>query len=151
MKQDNFVSIVAKGNKALSIGDEQFALECFERALQLERNSLTCSSLAYCIAKVHGSFQEAIALARESLDSEPENPLHYLNFGRVLFLAGDKEQALITLRKGLDYGMHIEILRELEGIGIKKPKKTNKLLKKDFLNRFAWLCLKKHQTKKPYR
>ncbi len=146
MKQDNFVSIVAKGNKALSNGDEQLALVCFERALQLERNPLTCSSLAYCLAKVRGSYQEAISLAREALDSEPDNPLHHMNYGRVLFLAGNKEQALSTLRKGLDYGMHIEILRELESIGIKNPQKSNKSLRNDFLKGLRglffqnWLC-----------
>jgi len=120
------MSIVAKGNRALSIGDEQLALDCFERALRLERNPLTCSSLAYCLAKVRGSYREALSLAREALDSEPDNPLHYLNFGRVL-------QALTMLRKGLDYGMHVEILREMERIGIEKPQKSNKLLRKDLL------------------
>ncbi len=141
MSQENFESFVVKGNKALSIGDEQLAYDCFERAFQLERNPLTCSSFAYCLAKVRGSYQEAIALAREALVSEPDNPLHYLNFGRVLILAGDKEQAITTLRKGLDYGMHIEILRELARIGIKKPPKANKLLRMNFLNRFAALIL----------
>lgn len=141
MSQENFESFIAKGNKALSTGDEQLALDCFERAIQLERNPLTCSSLAYCLAKVCGSYQEAIPLAREALESEPDNPLHYLNFGRVLFLAGDKEQALTTLRKGLEYGMHIEILRELEGIGIRKPPISNKLLRKNSLNRYAGLIL----------
>lgn len=143
MKQDNFLSIVAKGNAALSIGDERFALECFERALQLERNPLTCSSLAYCIAKVRGSCREAISLAREALDSEPDNPLHYLNFGRVLFLAGDKKQALDMLRKGLDYGMHVEILREMERIGIEKPQKSSKLPRIFLLKRFAGFIFSK--------
>ncbi len=141
MKQDNFMSIVAKGNTALSIGDEQLALDCFERALQLERNPLTCSSLAYCIAKVRGSSREGISLAQEALDSEPDNPLHYLNFGRVLFLAGNKKQALATLRKGLDYGMHVEILREMERIGIEKPQKSNKIMGINLLNRFAGVIL----------
>ncbi len=141
MCQENFENLVDKGILALSIGDVQLALDCFEQGLQIDRNPVTCSNLAYCLAKVRGNYREAIALAREALDAEPDNPLHYLNFGRVLFLAGDKEQSLAMLRKGLEYGMHIEIIRELEAIGIRKPPLFKKLPRKNFFNRYVEFIL----------
>ena len=128
-------SIVSKGMEALSKHQEQLALTYFEQAIQLERTPQTCSCIAYCIAKVRGCYQEAVSLAREALESEPNNPLHYLNLGRVLSLSGDNRQAVLIFRKGIEYGMHFEFIRELELSGIRSGALFGKLSKNRSLNR----------------
>jgi tetratricopeptide (TPR) repeat protein len=109
--------------------------------MQLKRTPLTISCLAYCQAKVRGNYTEAISMAREALDLEPDNPLHYYNLGRILSLSGEKEQAVEILRNGLEYGMHIEILREMQSIAIRKPPIFKMLPRNHFLNKYAGLIL----------
>jgi tetratricopeptide (TPR) repeat protein len=139
--QEDSDSLVSKGKAALAYRDYPRALDCFERALQMERTPQACSYLAYCLAKVRRNYEEAMNLALEALAAEPQNPLHYLNFGRVLALAGNREQAIKTLRRGLDYGMHLEIMRELESFGVRKPPVFKKLPRDHFLNRYAGFIL----------
>ncbi len=141
MSSENAEKLVAEGIEALANEDHQLALNSLERALQLERTPLTGSCLAYCLAKVRENYSEAIPLAREAVDREPENPLHYYNLGRVLSLSGDREQALTILRKGMEHGMHFELLREMQSIVIRKPPVFKMLPRKHFLNKYAGLIL----------
>lgn len=137
MPHEDAVTLVAKGLEALANQDDQRALGCFERAIQLERTPQICSYLAYCLAKVKGDYREANLLAYEALSLDPENPLLYLNLGRVLALGGNPEQALVMLRQGLLYGMHLEILREIEAIGNRRAPVFKKLARSHPLNRLV--------------
>lgn len=141
MSPEEAASLVAKGIEALSRHDYQLALDCFERTIQLERTPETCSYLAYCMAKVRGNYKEANLLAYEALSINPENPLCYLNLGRVLSLGGNQEQALVMLRQGLHYGMHLEIIREIEAIGNRRTPVFKKLRRSHPINRFAGFVL----------
>jgi dihydrofolate reductase len=141
MSPEESESLVAKGIEALAGLDYQLALDCFERAVQLERTAETCSYLAYCIATVRGNYREANLLAYEALSIDSENPLLYLNLGRVLSLGGNQEQALMMLRQGLHYGMHLEIIREIEAIGNRRTPILKKLPRSHPLNRFAGFFL----------
>ena len=137
MSPEKAVSLVAKGIEAMASLDYPLALDCFEQAIQLERTPETCSYLAYCLAKVRGSYKEANLLAYEALSIDPENPLLYLNLGRVLSLGGNQEQALVMLRQGLHYGMHLEIIREIEAIGNRRIPVFQKLPRSHPFNRCA--------------
>jgi tetratricopeptide (TPR) repeat protein len=139
MSREDSEKLVSRGIEALAKENHQLALDCLERAMQLERTPLTISCLAYCLAKVRGSYTEAISMAREALDLEPDNPLHYYNLGRILSSSGEKEQAMQILRNGLEYGMHIEILREMQSIAIRKPPVFKMLPREHFLNKYAGL------------
>ena len=135
MPGEDVQSVISKGLEALSSHREELACTYFEQAIAMERTPQACSYLAYCLAKVRGRYQEAISLAHEALDREPENPLHYLNLGRVLSLSGDREQAVHVFRKGMEYGMHFEFIAELELGGMRKPSILKKLLRSNFLNK----------------
>jgi len=137
MSPEEAISLVAKGIEALARHDYQFALDCFERAIQQERTAETCSYLAYCMAKIRGNYKEANLLAYEALSMDSENPLLYLNLGRVLSLGENQEQALVMLRQGLHYGMHLEIIREIEAIGNRRTPVFKKLPRSHSINRFA--------------
>jgi len=128
-----------KGEEALEDGLFEEALEYFQKAILLERTPVICSSLAYCLAKARGELQPALSLALEALHQEADNPVFYLNYGRVLSLAGNKEQALQILRKGLEFGRHPGIMQELEKLGIRKPPVFRQFHRDHFLNRYAGL------------
>ena len=132
-------NLTSRGEKALSEGEYQIALECFGHANQQERTPRNCSNLAFCLAKVQGDFQTAFNLALEALHLDPDNPLHYLNFGRILLLAGHKEQAIQFWRKGLGHGKCPAIEQELEAVGLRKPPVFKSLPRNHFLNRYAGL------------
>ena len=122
---------------------EQQDFECLKKALQEERTPETCSNLAYRMAKVDKNLEEAIPLVREAIDRDPTNPLHYLNYGRILSIAGDTKSAIETFRKGLEYGMPFDFLRELERFGRRQSPVFKKLPREHFLNRYVGLILKK--------
>jgi len=141
MYHEEAEQLVAKGQEALTHDHDYLALTCFEQAIRLEWTPLTCSSLAYCIAKVRGNYREATLLARKALDHEPENAIHYCNLGRILLLAGDNELGVKMLRQGMTYGEQISIIRELEKHGIRKPPIFKKLARSHPLNKYLGLLL----------
>ncbi len=141
MSGENSENLVSQGVEALSTGNHHLAAQYLERAIQLERTPVASSWLAYCLAKSGGNFKEAIPMAREALDLQPDNALLYYNLGRILSLSGDKQQAMRILQDGLEYGMHIEILREMQSIAIRKPPVFKMLPRSHFLNKYAGLIL----------
>jgi tetratricopeptide (TPR) repeat protein len=146
MPNEEAAQLVAKGREALVHDHDYLALTCFEQAIRLEWTPLACSSLAFCMAKVRGHYNEAILLARKALDIEPDNPVHYKNLGRILLLSGDNEQGIQMLRQGLQYGERLSIVQELEKLGIRKPPIFKSLPRSHPINKclglfLAWLGL----------
>jgi Flp pilus assembly protein TadD len=133
--------LLAKGREALAKDQEYLALVCFEKAIRMEWSPEACSSLAYCRAKVKGNYPESILLARKALELEPDNPVHYGNIGRILILSGEVDEGIRMLRQGLLHGEHINIVRELERLGIRKPPIFRKLARGHPLNRHLGLLL----------
>lgn len=133
--------LVAKGLKALDNGHTHLALVCFERAAEVERSPLVCSCLGYCLATARGELDRGIDLCREALGKEPGNTVHYRNLGRVLHLAGRREEAIHAFREGLRLGRDDGIIRELEALGTRKPPVLKSLDRTHFLNRWLGLML----------
>jgi tetratricopeptide (TPR) repeat protein len=141
MSHEDPAQAVAKGLKALDRDHVYLAMVCFEQAIRQERTPLTCSCLAYCLAKVRESYPEAVALAREAISHEPENPTHYLNLGRIHILAKERKEALEVLRQGLQHEKSPEIIRELEALGARKPAIFKGLSRRNPLNRWLGILL----------
>ena len=135
------VELYAKGLESIGHDHLYLARTCFEQALELEKSPEVCSYLAFCRAKTRGSFSEAIALAREAIDSSPENVAMYLNLGRIYLLAGDKESALAVFRRGMQCVDNQEILKELEIHGNRKPTLFPALKRSHPLNKYLGLIL----------
>lgn len=117
------------------------ALVYFEKAMQLDNNPTNRSYLAFCIARERGQFKKAISLCEEALKEEPENPVHYLNLGRVYILTGQKTEAMRILREGLTYEENREIVDELVGLGMRKPPVIPLLNRRNPLNKYLGIVL----------
>ena len=141
MYHDEAQQLVAKGLEALANEHEYLALTLFEQAIRMEWSPVACSCLAFCRAKVKGNFHEAILLARKALDSEPNNPIHYCNLGKILVMAGEMVEGIGLLRQGLRYGENVDIIQELERLGIRKPPIFKKLSRKHPLNKYPGYLL----------
>ncbi len=134
--------------KALSSEDDVTALSHLERALELHDNPSWYSYVGYCIAKGRGEFKTAIDLCRMSLEEERENPVHYLNLGKVHLASGNKRKALEAFREGLAKGGNEEILRMLIEFGMRNPPVIKSLPRSHPLNKFLGLLLHRHALRR---
>ena len=133
--------LFAKGLEAIKHDHLYLARTCLEQALELERRPEICSYLALCRAKTRGQFSDSIALAREAVAATPDNSVFYMNLGRIYLLAGDKNNALATYRKGMQFEKNREILQELELHGNRKPPLFPALERSHPLNKLVGIIL----------
>jgi Flp pilus assembly protein TadD len=138
---ENNEKLVAQALEALAARQTQTALALLERSLKLHDNPSLYSSLGYCIAKERGQVKKGCDLCNESLDLEPENPLHYLNLAKIHLMTGHKSEALDVLREGMATGGSLEIVALLGEIGPRKPPVLSFLPRDHALNKWLGLIL----------
>lgn len=125
-------------------GDEPLkALSAFEKSFSLKETVQCQSYLGLCIATERGNIKEGLTLCEEALVMEPENPVLYLNLGKTLFKAGRKREAIETVRKGINFGENEDAFSWLQSLGIRKKPVVPFLERKNFLNKYLGLLLKR--------
>ncbi|MBI1920582.1 MAG: tetratricopeptide repeat protein [Geobacter sp.] len=129
---------------ALHRDDAEDALPHLEKALELRDEPSWYSYVGYCIAKGRGEFKMAVDLCRMSIETEPENPVHYLNLGKVHLAAGNKKKAHEAFREGLEKGGDEEVLHMLVGLGMRNPPVIKSLPRSHPLNRLLGRLLYRH-------
>ena len=95
--------LLEKGIESITQGRILSALYCFKNALNLEDSPIISSYFAFCIAKGRREVNKGISLCMEAIRKEPQNPIHYLNLGRIYLLSNKRADALNIFRKGLSY------------------------------------------------
>ena len=131
----------AQALAALAVEDTQSALASIEKALRLRDNPKWYSYLGYCIARQRGQHRKGLELCKESLAVEPDNPVHFLNLGRVYLAKGDKNEALQTWREGMAKGGSPELIQQLERLGTRNRPAIPVLARKNLLNRYLGILL----------
>ncbi len=137
-----YIDLTEKGIAFLSDNNRLAALSCFDKAFVTEKSPALLSYLSYCIATERGQINEALKLCNDAISQEPGNPVHYLNLGRIYLHAGKKDEALLTLRKGLSFGENRIITSLLEDIGSRKQPVFSFLSRSNLLNKYAGLLLR---------
>jgi Flp pilus assembly protein TadD len=131
----------AQALTALATEDTQAALASIEKALRLRDTPQWYSYLGYCIARQRGQHRKGLELCNESLLLEPDNPVHYLNLGRVYLAKGDKAEAMRTWREGMAKGGSPELVQQLERLGTRNRPALPVLSRKNPLNRYLGILL----------
>lgn len=144
---DNLTTLLDKGDKALAAGDTLVALLQFETAHAMKPLPAIKSKLAYCLAIERRQFQQAMRFCREALELDAGNPEHYYQLGRIYIAAGQKKQAIKSLRKGLKFKRHQGIIDELYRLGARKPVVFSSLPREHILNRSAGVLFSKLGTR----
>lgn len=144
---ETLTTLMRKGEKALQQGDTLVALCQFEMAHSIEPTPMVMSKLAYCLAKERRQLQKALHLCLDALQSEPDNPEHYYQLGRVYLLAGQKGRAIATFRKGLKFKRHQPSIDELVKMGVRKEPVLNSLPRDHLLNRSLGVLFTKLGTR----
>lgn len=117
MSHVHLTSLVRQGLVAMEKEETLDALLHFEEAAQCRKTATILSCLGYCLALERRDLKKGLSLCQEAIRQEPGNPLHYLNLGRVYLLAHQKPFALAALRRGLEFGRHPVILKEIRNMG----------------------------------
>lgn len=133
----------ARGLRFLQEGNAVAGLTCFEKASSLVARPEYFSYLGFCIAKERGQVQKGMLLCSEAVEKEPENGIHYLNLGRIYLTAGNKQEAIRVLRKGLAYGPNPEISGLLDAIGTRNPVIFSFLGRQHPVNKYLGILLRK--------
>lgn len=136
-------TLIRKGLAELEKGNTLLALVHFEDAARLDDSPLVRSHLAYCLARERRQLQKAATLCSTALQEEPGNPVHYLNLGRIYLLAGQKNRAIQTWRRGLKIGRIPQIVEELKKLGTRKPPVLKALGREHPANRYLGILLQK--------
>ncbi|HAK89416.1 MAG: hypothetical protein A2077_05220 [Nitrospirae bacterium GWC2_46_6] len=131
-----------KGLSELAQGQGLSALVNFEKALQLDYKPLYLSYFAYCTAKERGQIRKAIELCEDAVKLEPDNPLHYLNLGRIYLHAGDRGTAILAFRTGLKHEINREIIDELIKLQTRKSPVISFLSRDNPVNKYLGIILK---------
>lgn len=132
-----FIQVLA----ALAVEDSLTALAHIEKALQLRDVPEWYSYLGVCIAKERGQHRKGLELCRDSLAVEPDNPVHFLNMGRIYLAKGDKSEALRVLREGMAKGGSPELAQQLERLGTRKGPVIPVLSRRNPINRYLGILL----------
>lgn len=140
--------LIKRGLESLRSHNHLAALSWFERAYQMRKDPAIQSYLALCIAFERGKVTDAVSLCRDSINRDPENPVHYLNLGKIYMKVQRKTEALETLRKGLSFGadavaVHDEIKTLLDKLGNRKAPVFSFLPRGHVLNKYTGLLLRK--------
>ena len=131
----------ARAQAALAAEDTQAALAFIEKALRLQDAPEWYSYLGYCIARQRGQHRKGLELCQASLAVEPDNPMHFLNLGRVHLNKGDKTKALQIWREGMAKGECPELLQQLERLGKRNRPPLSIFARSNPVNRYLGVLL----------
>jgi tetratricopeptide (TPR) repeat protein len=130
-----------KGIALLNDNTPLAALAFFEKAYIIKKTPAIQSFMGMCIALERGKITYGFMLCNEAILQEPENPVHYLNLGRIYLKAGKRVDAIETFRKGLSSGDNAEIKRILDKLGTRKKTVFPFLPRNNFLNKYTGLMM----------
>jgi tetratricopeptide (TPR) repeat protein len=135
MTNHDFQQLVKRGTAAAEQKNTLEALIHLESAALLGSTPALNSYLGYCLAVERGQFKNGASLCSNALKEEPGKAIHYLNLGRVYLAAGERAQAVKTLRQGLKLGGNPRIVEELKQLGIRKQLVFSSLTRDHPLNK----------------
>jgi tetratricopeptide (TPR) repeat protein len=135
--------LLEKGIEDLTQGNILSALSHCEKAFNIENSPLISSYYAFCMAKERGQFSKAISLCTEAIRKEPQNPLLYLNLGRIYHLSNKIADAVKIFREDLKCEVNHQIVDELTTLGTRKPPIIPFLKRSNPFNKYLGIVLKK--------
>ena len=121
LSDEQLDELFTKGRDAAEKGYIHSAQVFLDQVAGQRKDPELQSYLAYCLAKGEGRVQVAAQMCREALERQPHNSLHHLLLGRILMMAGHRDKAIETFRRGLRAQPNPQIMRELKGLGLRKP------------------------------
>jgi uncharacterized protein HemY len=120
MVSEEFSELMSRGIRECDSGNTLMALMHFKEASRKGETPLLNSYLAYCLAKEHKNYREAIELGRGAVNEQSRNLVLYLNLAKVYILADQRNNALKVLRQATKRGRDERIMQLIKKLGIRK-------------------------------
>lgn len=120
MVNEELSKLVSQGIEECDRGNTLKALMYLEEASRKERTPLLNSYLAYCLAREHKNYREAIKLGMGAVNEQPETLVLYLNLAKIYILTGQRNNALKVLRQATKRGRDERIMELIKKLGIRK-------------------------------
>lgn len=134
-------NLFQRGLAALGEGNGPAALAFFEKAATMSHSPEILSYLGLSLASQRGQIQKGIELCNKAIATDPTNPLHYLNLGKIHLAFRDKSTAIIIFREGLCFGPDERLIAELDAMGTREPVTFKSLPRDHFLNKWLGIIL----------
>ncbi len=131
-----------KGRALLSEDNTLAALSCFEKVYRTEESARIRSYLGLCLAIERGQISEGIALCKDAIAEDTDNPVHYFHLGRIYLREKRKAEAIEIFRQGLARGDSAEIRSMLENLCIRKKPVLPFLQRNHPLNKYTGKILR---------
>jgi len=141
MNDANPDTLFNKGLEYLARNEWTSALACFEKAAGLNHLPLYISFMALCIARERGQTKKAAAICHEAIEAEPDNPVLYLNLGKIYLMQGKPREAISVFREGLSKGANDQIVEELTKVGHRRPPILSLFLRDNPINKYLGIIL----------
>ena len=90
--------------------------------------------MGYSIAKEQGQIRKGLDLCNRAIAADPRNADNYLYLGKLLLIAGKKEQAIKIFRAGLKIRKDKRVVDELQKLGVRKPPPIDSLPRDHSIN-----------------
>lgn len=107
----NKVILTRAGDAYSALQEYEKAAEYYHRALAIEHDTYAILGLSI-IAKVHGRFDDAIAMLNELIQADTKNPRPYLELSDCYEKTGGREAAISTLHDFLRFGIRSAAVSE---------------------------------------
>lgn len=139
------VELYRHAKEACSRGKTLEALALVERALDAEPDHQGYRSLhGLCIARERGQIRKAIEMCEKAVAADPKNIDTHIHLGMVYLAAGYTSKAIEAYRRGLKVQRYNpELIAELEKLGPRRDPVVPFLSRKNFVNKFLGILLKK--------
>ena len=124
------------GTEALDAKDYAAAYRFLQAALDKDRSPDIVSQYALALAAFTRKIEPSIVLCQEAVKRDPKNPEHFLRFGTVYLVAGNKKNAIRIFRLGLRVGRHPTIIKWLQVLGDRKKPVLPFLSRTNPLNKY---------------
>jgi len=135
--------LCSRGKELLKSGDRLRALNMFEKSYELAPNTECRSYLGMLTGIERGLIKKGIDLCRTAIEEDPNNPIHYLNLGKLLYMVERKSEAVDLLVKARTIAPSEEVDSWIRNLGQRKRPVFPFLTRRNPLNRYTGLMLKR--------
>jgi tetratricopeptide (TPR) repeat protein len=132
-----------RGIELLRNGDRLRALSLFEKSYDINPTAECRSYLGMLTGTERGLVKKGIDLCRAAIEDEPQNPTHYLNLGKLLYMVERKSEAVDLLVKARTIAPSEEVDSWIKNIGHRKRPVFPFLTRRNLLNKYTGLMLKR--------
>jgi tetratricopeptide (TPR) repeat protein len=134
MDENEYEALVHQGVDAAEADDISTSINYLNQAAKYRKSPVVQSYRAFCLAKGQGQVRSAAIICQESIKQDRNNSSHYLILGRILLMSGDRSKAIKTFRLGLKASPNPLIIKELKGLGLRKPIVVSRLKRSNPIN-----------------